>query len=74
MRDDLDELGGVQGHQVLAGELRVNVGGVGDAERVVGVDGEDFGLGADEAFEVLEVAGDDVALVVLPEQQRLDDA
>src|ERR687883_195941 len=50
-------LGGVQRHQVLAAELGVNVRGVGDAERVVRVDGEDFRFGADEAFEVFVVAG-----------------
>ena len=68
VRDDAYELVRVQGHQVLAREFRVHVRGVGDAERVVRVYGDDTRLGADEFFEVLDVARDDVGLGVFAQQ------
>src|SRR2546423_598337 len=48
MRNDAYELVRVQRHQALTGEFGIDIGRVGDAERIVRVDGDDLCVGADE--------------------------
>ena len=72
MRDDLEKLSGVDGHQVLAGDFRVDVGGVGNAQRIMGVDGHYPGFRSDKFFEILQVTNDYIVFLVLAKEECLD--
>ncbi len=72
MGNYLKELGRVNGNQVFAGDLRINVGRIRNSQRIVGMNGYDFGLGADEFLEILEIADDHFLFRIIPQQQGLD--
>ena len=74
MFDDFEKLGGVQRNQVLAGNLRIDIGGVGNPQRVMSMNGQDLRLRPDKLLEILPVTDDYVFLLIFPQQQRLDHA
>ena len=74
MRNDAYELVRIQGDQALPGQLGINVGCVGDAERVVRVNGDDLCFRPDETVEVFEVAGHHVCFVVFAQQECFNHA
>ena len=68
MSHDTHELVRVKRHQVLAKNLRVNIGCVRNTKRIVRMNGEDFGFGANKLFEIVCVAGNYVVFrILLPE-------
>ena len=74
MFDDLEKFSRVQRNEILAGNLRIDIGGVRNAERIVRMNRQDLGLGPDKLFQILAVANDDVIFGVFAQQQRLDHA
>ena len=72
MRDDLEKLGGVDGNQVLTGDLRIDISGVRNPERVVRVNRDYFSFRTNKLFQVFEIANDHVVFRVFAEQQSLN--
>ena len=73
MQDQTTEFFRVDWLNVRAIKISVNVGGEGDAQRIVGVDPYDASVLANELVELVGITDGDVFLAESPGQQRFDD-
>jgi len=73
MQDQTTEFFGVDWLNVRAIKISVDVGGEGDAQRIVGVDLYDASVLADELVELVGITDGDVFLAESLGQQRFDD-
>src|SRR5882762_1344128 len=69
--DNLKELMRVEGGQVFAEDLGVNICCIRDAEWIVGMNRQHLRLGANKFFKLIHIAGNYVFFPVFPQQQGL---
>src|SRR6266576_5942581 len=65
MLNDLQKLGRVYGDKILARDLGINIGRIGNAQRIVRVDSDYFSFRSDEFLQVFQITNDDVFFRIL---------